>query len=453
MLNGLTTTNGLMTGNGLTVNNGLKTNNGMAASNGVATKNGVKTKNGLEAKNGVQSQNGVAVNNGVQIENGVAASNGVTASNGVAASNGVTASNGVQAQNGVSVNNGVAVSNGVTVSNGIVAKNGVTVSNGVTTNNGVVSQNGVTSSNGVTVKNGVVELRTASPAQNGVAASNGIEAVNETSLQLVRGEDRMKAESAFEGQPLTLGCDAGKVITSVWFASYGTPDGLVEDSSCHAPTSRSVLSALCLGQNSCTVAADNATFGDPCVGQPKWLNAEVVCSLPVDTTSDLPVDCTMAGGAVGKPGKDCWGYPDGFANPDNGGLLSESQNVTVNADGSRTVHDLGIKLMKYMAKCALPAGDKISLLDYTGSVVQFSGSLGLAPQWKTEWLLRRRAPAGQGHVPAERQCVSHGPDERRGRDHAARAVFHEERSRRRPRQPHIRTRRAPSTATCSATLL
>ena len=156
---------------------------------------------------------------------------------------------------------------------------------------------------------------------------------------------------------------------------------------------------------------------------------------------------------MGKPGKDCWGYPDGFASPDNGGLLSETQNVTVNADGSRTVHDLGIKLMKYMAKCALPAGDKISLLDYTGNVVQFSGSLGLAPQWKTDGCSDIELHPGKGtcqqNISACLMALTNGA----GRHHAARAVFHEERSRRRPRRgisvPRGRLLRQPVRQPCS----
>ena len=170
--------------------------------------------------------------------------------------------------------------------------------------------------------------------------------------------------------------------------------------------------------------------GDPCSGQQKWMNAEVVCSLPVNLTVSLPVDCTLAGGVVGKPGKDCWGYPDGFASPDNGGLLSETQNVTVNADGSRTVHDLRHQAHEVHdeVRARRRRQSQPPRLHRQRRAVQRC----TRPRSRVEdrWLLRRRAPSGQGHVPAERQCVSHVPDEQRGHHDAARAVRPTERSRR-----------------------
>ncbi len=79
------------------------------------------------------------------------------------------------------------------------------------------------------------------------------------------------------------------------------------------------------------------------------------------TLNGLDPDCT---GKVA--GKTCSGEPDGIL--DNSlGLMSS---------------DEGIMTAKYLVKCALKAGDKITIKDYTGTLVTIPGELGLAPAWK-----------------------------------------------------------------------
>ena len=59
----------------------------------------------------------------------------------------------------------------------------------------------------------------------------------------------------------------GCVFTAVNFASYGNPtgsNGVYQYSTCNAATSIPVISSLCLGNNSCTITASNAVFGNPC---------------------------------------------------------------------------------------------------------------------------------------------------------------------------------------------
>ena len=71
---------------------------------------------------------------------------------------------------------------------------------------------------------------------------------------------------ADENQTLTLTCPAGRTILSIAFASYGTPTGMCggfATSSCNSTTSVSVVTAACVGRNSCSVAATNGVFGDP----------------------------------------------------------------------------------------------------------------------------------------------------------------------------------------------
>ncbi|KAG6428159.1 hypothetical protein SASPL_112408 [Salvia splendens] len=88
-----------------------------------------------------------------------------------------------------------------------------------------------------------------------------------------------------------LHCDAGNSISSIKFASYGTPQGSCQNFSrgdCHAPNSYSVLSQACLGRQNCTISVSNDAFGgDPCHGVVKTLSVEMKCSPSPIVTSSL----------------------------------------------------------------------------------------------------------------------------------------------------------------------
>jgi hypothetical protein len=65
------------------------------------------------------------------------------------------------------------------------------------------------------------------------------------------------------------------------FASYGTPSGACgafATGACNASSSVAVVEALCVGRNSCSIPATNATFGDPCNGTAKSLSVAVSCA-------------------------------------------------------------------------------------------------------------------------------------------------------------------------------
>ncbi|KAH7835225.1 hypothetical protein Vadar_024108 [Vaccinium darrowii] len=78
-----------------------------------------------------------------------------------------------------------------------------------------------------------------------------------------------------------LQCDDGHKISSIQFASYGTPRGSCQKFSkgnCHSPNSLSVVSEACVGRNSCSVGISNTVFGDdPCHGTVKTLAVEARC--------------------------------------------------------------------------------------------------------------------------------------------------------------------------------
>lgn len=79
-----------------------------------------------------------------------------------------------------------------------------------------------------------------------------------------------------------LQCDNGHKISSIKFASYGTPKGSCRkfsERNCHSSNSMSVVSRACLGKNSCSIGVSNAIFGgDPCRHTVKTLAVEAQCS-------------------------------------------------------------------------------------------------------------------------------------------------------------------------------
>jgi len=77
-----------------------------------------------------------------------------------------------------------------------------------------------------------------------------------------------------ENGNLTLTAPAGTQFTSVAFASYGTPDTdstPYTQGACHAANSSTIVGNRFIGLNSASIAGDNSTFGDPCMGTGKKL--------------------------------------------------------------------------------------------------------------------------------------------------------------------------------------
>ncbi|KAL5563083.1 hypothetical protein UlMin_032830 [Ulmus minor] len=81
---------------------------------------------------------------------------------------------------------------------------------------------------------------------------------------------------------VSLHCTEGYSISSIKFASYGTPLGScgnLQHGTCHAPTSLAVLEKKCIGQQTCSVTVSGSEFGrDPCPDTPKELGVEALCA-------------------------------------------------------------------------------------------------------------------------------------------------------------------------------
>lgn len=96
--------------------------------------------------------------------------------------------------------------------------------------------------------------------------------------------------TANENGTVTLTAPAGNVFTSIEFASYGTPNGSCGSftlGTCHATNSVSVCSTAFVGQNSASINATNAVFGDPCAGTVKrlYIQARYSSLLPLKLIS------------------------------------------------------------------------------------------------------------------------------------------------------------------------
>lgn len=90
--------------------------------------------------------------------------------------------------------------------------------------------------------------------------------------------------TANENGTVTLTAPAGKVFTTITFASYGTPNGSCGSftiGGCNASNSKTLVEAAFLNKNSASIDASNSVFGDPCSGTVKRLYIEAVYSFPL----------------------------------------------------------------------------------------------------------------------------------------------------------------------------
>ncbi|KAK8645399.1 hypothetical protein V6N13_119230 [Hibiscus sabdariffa] len=80
---------------------------------------------------------------------------------------------------------------------------------------------------------------------------------------------------------LSLSCPSNQVISSIKFASYGTPLGTCGSFShgrCSSAKAHSIVHKACVGSASCSIGVSTSTFGDPCKGVKKSLAVEISCA-------------------------------------------------------------------------------------------------------------------------------------------------------------------------------
>ncbi|XP_027346417.1 beta-galactosidase 8-like [Abrus precatorius] len=84
------------------------------------------------------------------------------------------------------------------------------------------------------------------------------------------------------GPVLPLECPyPNQVISSIKFASFGTPQGTCgnfKHGQCSSNEALSIVKKTCIGSNSCSIRVSINTFGDPCKGVTKSLAVEAACT-------------------------------------------------------------------------------------------------------------------------------------------------------------------------------
>lgn len=106
-------------------------------------------------------------------------------------------------------------------------------------------------------------------------------------LVVFRGHAQIICGTAPEGGSVTLTAPANATITSINFASYGTPNGSCGSftiGGCHASNSQAICASIFVGQNSASISATNGVFGDPCGGTAKRLYIQATYSFPLPLT-------------------------------------------------------------------------------------------------------------------------------------------------------------------------
>jgi hypothetical protein len=115
--------------------------------------------------------------------------------------------------------------------------------------------------------------------------------------------------TANENGVVRLTCPKGGKVSSIEFASYGSPEGNCEagwtKGKCHTDNAHKHAIARCLNKKSCDMPAQNGYLGDPCRGTKKVLSIEATCK-EVDPVDKL-VESVMCGGGKDDPKKaiDC----------------------------------------------------------------------------------------------------------------------------------------------------
>jgi large repetitive protein len=137
---------------------------------------------------------------------------------------------------------------------------------------------------------GIAASGTGNISFTGANTTNTAQTANITVTPQIYVTDGYIFGATSEGQTLVLTAPAGKVITSVEFASFGTPTGTAGNyaiGACHASNSSNIISAAALGQNSLTIAATTAVFGNPCVGTSKTLAVKLGVGELLSGNSDV----------------------------------------------------------------------------------------------------------------------------------------------------------------------
>ncbi len=216
------------------------------------------------------------------------------------------------------------------------------------------------------------------------AIDNGVASFIDLRVDVVPPHTRRICAQVNEGGTATLTAPEGYAITSIDFASFGTPEstcGSFTYGSCNAASSRSVVEAACLGQPGCSVSANTASFGDPCYGTVKRLRVQATCTPHPEAITGSVMGATPPAGA-----RESLGDLDVTASSCAGRFH----------DATRTLPDGSFSLAT-----PLCAGDRVvSFLGNDEYKVRDYASRPLGPECESQGSLcqgMERLPTGQTH--------------------------------------------------------
>jgi len=158
-------------------------------------------------------------------------------------------------------------------------------------------------------------------------------AVNPTSAPTSAPTSLSVCASVNENSVATISCPSSTVVSTINFASYGTPTGFCgafSKGSCDSGNSMPVVAGACLNKATCTILAQNSVFGDPCRNTLKRLYIHAVCGLPlsvcasVDENSVATISCpsstvvkTIKFASYGTPTGSCGAFSKGSCDSGN----------------------------------------------------------------------------------------------------------------------------------------
>ncbi|XP_035671506.1 uncharacterized protein LOC118412625 isoform X9 [Branchiostoma floridae] len=131
-----------------------------------------------------------------------------------------------------------------------------------------------------------------------------------------------------EHQRLSISCPAGQQINIV-SALYGRttravcPSGPIRTTNCRSSTSLARVRASCQGKSTCSMAASNGVFGDPCVGTYKYLEVSSTC---------IPPPAVPQGPAVAPPASRAPAGPSGTRR------VCENQRLSISCPAGQQIN-------------------------------------------------------------------------------------------------------------------
>jgi hypothetical protein len=230
-------------------------------------------------------QGGTSTGGASAVTGGFIGIGGALGTGGSVSVGGATNTGGTAATGGATNAGGASTTGGTNNAGGAAVTGGSKSAGGTATTGGTKSTGGASSVGGTAATGGTKNAGGASSI-GGTAATGGMKSTGGASTTggttgAGGGTGTPVCASVAEGAKATLTCPQGQIISSVSFASFGTPTGTCGNfmkGTCDAVASVTRVQSICVGRNTCSVPAAVGTFGDPCNSTTKNLDIQVTCA-------------------------------------------------------------------------------------------------------------------------------------------------------------------------------